>query len=115
MIAGIEAERLAKEDRRRLVLVAARGQLAEQPVRQPALGLESDDVAEIGLGVEIAAKRDVRPRSDHQQIDALGFVLEGVRGHRHHAGVVPGLEQLVGCRDNSSIHEPDCSKDQTRV
>ena len=93
-IVGIEAKRLAKEDRGGLVLVAPRGELAEQAIRHAALRIEADDVAQVGLGVEVAAQRDVRARADQQQRQALGLVVERVRAHRDHTGVVPGFEQL---------------------
>src|SRR5256885_13708071 len=72
-IGRIESERLAEEDRGGLVLVAARGELAEQAERGPALRIEADDVAQVGLGVEIAAQRDVGARADQEKGNALGL------------------------------------------
>ena len=109
-IRRIEAHGLAEEDAGRLVLVAARGQLAEQAIRDAALRIEPDDVAEVGLGIEIAAQRDVSPGTKDAQQDAIRLGVEGVVRERDHAREVPGLEQLLGGCDDSSIHEGSNSK-----
>ncbi|HUJ63285.1 MAG TPA: hypothetical protein VLX92_32525 [Kofleriaceae bacterium] len=63
-IAGVEAQGLAKEDGGRLMLVASRRELAEQAIGEAALRIESDDIAQVGLRIEIPAQRDVRAGSD---------------------------------------------------
>src|SRR5262249_21661129 len=92
------------------VLVAPRGELAEQAVAEAAPRVETDDVAQVGLGIEIAPQRHARPSADQEQWHALGLVIERVGAHRDHPRVVPGLEQLVGCRDDSTVHSPGDSK-----
>src|SRR5205814_1948852 len=49
VVVGGETQGLAKEDRGGFVLVAARGELAEQAIRDAALRFEPDDVAQIRL------------------------------------------------------------------
>src|SRR4051795_5719966 len=77
-IAGVEAQGLAKEDRCGLVLVAARGELSEQSVRETALRVETDDVAEVGLRLVITAKRDVGTRTQEDERDTVGLALERI-------------------------------------
>ena len=47
------------------IMSEARGS-AEQAKRDGAVGVEADDVAEIRLGVEVAAKRDMRAGADQK-------------------------------------------------
>jgi hypothetical protein len=113
-IAGIEAQGLAEEDGGGLVLVAARGELAEQPVRGSALRIETDDVAEVGLRIEIAAQCDVGARPDHEERHALRLFIECIGHQGDHPGVMASLEQLVCRRDDSSVHERGFSKGRAR-
>ncbi len=112
LVIGIEAQRLAEEDRGGFVLVAPCGELAQQAIRHPALRPDADDVAEVGLGVEIAAQDDVGAGTDQEQGDALGLALERIGAHRDHSRKVTRLEQLRGGRDDSSIHKARWSKGQ---
>jgi hypothetical protein len=94
VIVGIEAQCLAKELGGRVILVAARRQLAEQPVGKAALRIEADDVAKVALGIEITAQRDPGTRADQQQRHALRLILQRIRAHRDDPRKMPGLEQL---------------------
>jgi len=109
-IVGIEAERLAEEDGGRIVLIAPCGELAEQAEREAASWIEANDIAEIGLGVEITPERDLRPRPDQEQRQALGLVVQGVRAHRDDARVMPCFEELRRGCDDSSVHTVANSK-----
>jgi hypothetical protein len=103
-IVGMEAERLAKEDGGRLVLVTPRGELAEQAICEAALWIEANDIAEVGLCIEVTPQRDLGARPDQEQRQALGLLFQCVRTHRHDTGVMPGFEQLRRCCDHSSVH-----------
>ncbi|HET7506501.1 MAG TPA: hypothetical protein VFK02_36025 [Kofleriaceae bacterium] len=105
-IGGVEADGLPEEQGRWLVLVGARRELSEQPVGRPAPGIEPNDVAQIGLRFEIAAKGDVRARPDQQQGETLGLLLQRIRAHRDDTRVMPGFEQLRSRRNHSSVHTP---------
>jgi hypothetical protein len=94
------------------VLVATRGELAEQPERGSGLRVEPDDVAQVGLRIEVATQRDMGPRAEQQQVDALRLGGEGVGHGRDHAGEVTSLEQLVRRCDDSAIHATRLSKRQ---
>lgn len=110
LIVGVEAKRLAKEGGGGVMLVAACRELAEQAKCQAAVRVEPDDVAEIALGVEVAAKGDVRAGADQKKRHALGLVLECIGDHGDDAGVVPSFVELGRRRDDSSIH--DCQNQQ---
>jgi hypothetical protein len=66
LIVGVEAQGLAKKDGGGIVLVTSGGELAKQAIGGPTLGIESDDVAKIGLSFELSAKCDMRACT-HQQ------------------------------------------------
>ena len=85
-IVGIEAERLAEEDGGRIVLIAPRGELAEQPKREAASWIQANDIAEIGLSVEVTPERDLRPRPDQEQRQAFGLVFQA----SEHIATTPG-------------------------
>ncbi len=104
-VVGGEAERLAEEDRRGLVLVATGGEHAEQPVGDRAARIEANDVAEVSLRVEVAPQRDPGARAEHEARNALGLGVEGIGAQRDHPRIVPRVEQLRGSRDDSSIHK----------
>lgn len=92
------------------MLAAASCQLPEQAVRACAARRDPDDLAKVGLGIEISTQGDVRPRPEQQQLDVLRLVLELLGDQGDDAGKVPSFEQLVGCRDHGSIH--DLSEEQ---
>ena len=72
--------------------------------------VEADDVAEIALSVEIAAKRDLSAGAKHEERYALRLLFESVGGQRHDPRKMPGAEQLVSCRDDSAVHGSRISK-----
>ncbi|MDB4959007.1 MAG: hypothetical protein JWO36_6576 [Myxococcales bacterium] len=109
-ISRIETECLTEEDRGGLILVAPGRELAEQAVREAASGIEPNDVAEVGLSIEIATQSDVRSRAHQKKRHALGLVIERIGDNRDHPGVMPCLEQLRRRRDDSAVHEHGCSK-----
>ena len=110
LIAGIEADCLAKEGGGGVVLVAACRELAEQAERGAAGGVEADDVAQVALGIEVTAQRDMSACADQEKGHALGLVFEGVRDHRDDPWIMARGEQLLRCRNDSSIH--DCQNQQ---
>jgi hypothetical protein len=94
VVVGIEAESLAKEDGGGFVLVASCGELAQEAICDRALRIESDDVAEIGLSVEVAPERDLGASTHDQERHALGLAFECVVTHRDDPGKVATFEQL---------------------
>ena len=101
---GVEAQGLAEEMGGGVVLVVARGELAEEAIGGGGARVEANDIAEIGLGLEVTTQGDIGPGAEQQQRDALGLVVESVRADRDDARIMPGRKQLQGCRDDSAVH-----------
>lgn len=99
-VCRIEAQGLAEKNRSGLVLIAPCRELAEQPVSDAALRIEPDDVAKVGLGVEITAQPDVGTCADKKEGNTVRFAIESVAHERDDARVMARFEQLARrCQD----------------
>lgn len=114
-VARIEAERLAKENGRRFELVAAEAELAEEPVGGGAAELALDALAEIALGLAVAAQGEEGAGAEQSQLDAAGVILEGPGGDGDDTGEVPSAQELLsGLDEGIARHAPGVSKRPAR-